>query len=243
MSSLIVSLDAVAIMREIRGRGEPEPTKAATLAELAGAEGLSIQMRANGRPMRIRDLRLMVEQFRNRLTVEMPPTEDMLKAVSAAVPSAAILIADQAAGQGLVTTIDFNSAHIDYSGAVAQLNGAGCEVGIFIEPEPTAVKGVAKAGANSVLLSCAAYTSARTIDDQRRELERLGRAAEQARKSGLGVLAGRGLDYDNIGPLAALDLVDEFMVGFAINARAMLVGYDRAVSEMIRQINRAIAQG
>jgi len=230
-------------MREIRGRGEPEPTKAATLAELAGAEGLSIQMRTNGRPMRIRDLRLMVEQFRRRLTVELPPTEDMLKAVSAAVPAEAILVADQAAGQGLVTTIDFNSSHIDYSGAVAQLSGAGCETGIFIEPEAAAIKGALKAGAHSVMLSCAAYTSARTINDQRTELERIGRAAEQARKSSLTVLAARGLDYDNIGPLAALDLVDEFVVGFAVTARAMLVGYDRAVGEMIRQINRAIAQG
>jgi pyridoxine 5-phosphate synthase len=114
----------------------------------------------------------------------------------------------------------------------------GVLTGYFIEPDADQIKRAAKLGSGTVLINCAGYSNARTVEDAQRELDRIDAAGAAATKADLSVNCGRGLTYRNLTPVAELGLVDEFVVGYAIAARALLVGYERAVAEMLQLVRR-----
>ena len=234
MALLSVSLDQVAALREVRRLKEPDPAQAVVLAELAGADGIVVQLRRDRKYIRDRDLYVLREVVKTRLTVEMAPTDENIEKALEIRPWMVTLVADHTDSDTPVSGIDFDNAAIDYGDIVVRLKGAGLNVCFFIEPEVLAVKGARRAGASTVVINCAGFTEARNFEDAQAELDRIDNSAQAAVKTGLSVHAGRSINYKNVLPLLELNLIREFVIGHAIASRAVLTGYTQAVSEMLR---------
>jgi pyridoxine 5-phosphate synthase len=237
MALLSINLDQVAALREIRKLREPDPAQAAVLAELAGADGIAIQLRRDRKYVRDRDLYILREVVKTKLTIEIPPTEDIVNRVLEVKPAMVTFVADHADSNVPVAGIDFNDASIDFSGATARFKGAGIGVCFFVDPNPDAIRGVHKAGADAVLVNCGGFTQARTLAEAQQELDRIDATAQAAVKAGLSVHAGRGIDRKNVVALYELNLIDEFFVGHSVVSRAVLKGMSEAVSEILTVIN------
>ena len=233
MSLLSINLTLLAAAREIRRLNEPDPAQAAVLAELAGADGIAIQMRRDRRQVRDRDLYVLNGLAKSKLTLEMPPADDIIDRALEVKPWMVTLVADHADSTSPVSSVDFGTAPVDFRDLTDRFRGVGVYVCYLVEPEDDQVKGAGRAGASAVLLDCQAYTAARTTEEAQAELDRLDRAGRAAAKMGMGVHFGRGITYRNITPLAELGFVDEFVVGHALCARSMLVGIERAVRDML----------
>jgi len=236
MALLSVNLDQVAALREVRKLKEPDPTQAVVLSELAGADGIAVQLRRDRKYIRDRDLYVLREVVKTRLTIEMAPVDENIDKALEIRPWMVTLVADHADSDTPVSGIDFDNAPIDYGDIVVRLKGAGVNVCFFIEPQVLAVKGARRAGASTVVMNCAGFTEARNFEDAQAELDRIDNAAQAAVKIGLSVHAGRSINYKNVIPLLELKLIQEFVIGHAIASRAILAGYGQAVSEMLRLV-------
>lgn len=239
MAALTVNLDTIAVARAMRRRGEPDPAQAAVLAELGGADGISVQMRRDRKYIRERDLYLLKGIVKTKLVVEIPPTDDLVEKMVDVKPWMVVLVADHADSDSPVSPVDFAAAPLDYSSVISRLSGVGINVGCFVEPSPDEVKGAARAGATSVLINCANFAEARTLEEAQSALDLLDKACMAAARQSLAVYCGRGLTYKNIKPLVDLGNIDEFVIGHAINSRGLLVGLDRAVGEMLHTLRPA----
>ena len=233
MSALTVNIDLVAVLRSVRRLQEPDPAQAAVLAELAGADGIAVQLRRDRKYIRDRDLYILKSIVKTKLIVELPPADELIDLALEIKPWMVIFVADHADSDSPVSAIDFNNAAIDFGDVTDRLKGVGVNTGFYVEPETDDIKGAARSGATSVLINCSGYTDARTLEDAQSELDRIDKAINSASKQGLAAYCGRGISYKNLQPLVDLGYVDEFIVGHAIGSRAMLVGYERAVSEML----------
>jgi pyridoxine 5-phosphate synthase len=236
MALLTVNLDQVAALREVRRLKEPDPAQAAVLAELAGADGISVQLRRDRKQIRPRDLYVLREVVKTKLNVEMAPVDELLDKAVEVKPSMVTFVADHADTDLPPSGIDFAAAPVDFSDLALKLKGVGVDSCFLIEPEVESVKGASRSGADAIMLNCAGYTQARSYSEAQGELDRIDRAAQAADKYDLTVLAGRGITYKNIQPLVELKLIDEFVVGHGIVSRAILCGFDQAVREMTRLI-------
>jgi len=238
---LTINVDSVAAFRSLRGYAEPDPVQAAVLAELAGADGIAVQLVPNRRFVRDRDLYLLKGVIKTRFTFEMPPTDELTDKALEVKPWMVTFVSDQLGGDNGVLPVDLTSVETDFGDISARLSAVGVQVGYFIEPEEDQVKRASKLGAATVLINCSGYSNARTVDDAQRELDRIDSAGSAAAKADLAVNCGRGLTYRNLTPVAELGLVDEFVIGYSVAARALLVGYERAVTEMLRLVRQPVA--
>jgi len=232
MALLSVNLDHVAAIRELRRLGEPDPAQAAVLAEMAGADGIAISFRRDRKNIRERDLFILREVVKTRLTVEIPPQDEIIGKLIEVKPTMVTFVADSADSSAPSSGIDFGNAPIDFSDTTTRCKGVGIAVSFFIEPDVDAVKGAAKAGADAVLIDCDGFLHARTMDEAQRELDMIDKAAQSASNSGLAVYAGRGISCKSVPALLELGLIDEFFVGNSIISKAVLLGLDAAVKEM-----------
>lgn len=236
MPLLSVNVDMVAAIREIRRLSEPDPAQAAVLAELGGADGVAVQLRRDRKHVRDRDLYLLKGVTKTRLTIEMPPVDDIIAIALEVKPWMVTLVADHADTSSPVSPIDFASAPVDFGDITARFKGVGVNVAFFIEPDVEQIKAASRAEATVVLINCAGFAGARTLEEAQSELDRIDKAVQSAAKAGLEVHCGRGVSYKNVTPLVELGYVDEFVVGHAICCRALLVGLERAVREMIEML-------
>ena len=239
MPALSVALDSIGVLREAGSQKEPDPAQAAVLVELAGADGITVQLRRDRKYIRDRDLFILKNITKTKLDVEIPPIEDILDRTMEIKPHSATIVAETADSDSPVTTVDFHTGEIDYSDLTSRFKGIGIHTNFLIEPEIEAVKAAVRAGADGVHLSCRGYADAADDSEAREELDRIDRAAQAASRQGLIVYAGVGLDYKNILPLVELGYISELSIGRSICVRAMFVGLQRAVREMIRAINHA----
>ena len=238
MALLSVNLDMIAALREMRHIGEPDPSQITVLAEIAGVDGIVVQLHRDRRYIRERDLYLLKGIIKTKLTIEIPPVEEIFEKILEIKPWMVTIVADQADSTTPMAPFDFNSVPIEMNDITERLKGAGINVSFHIDPEPEQVKGASKAGSNGVLLSCARYVEARSLELAQEELDKLDRAASLAQKYSMTVSAGRGLNYKNVEPLVELGSIDEFFIGYSICSRAMMVGYDRAISEMMQLLKQ-----
>jgi len=236
VSSLIVNVDMIATSRETRGLGEPDPAQAAVLAEMAGADGIAVQVRQHRRGIRERDLYVLRSVTKTRLTVEMPAVDEIMAKVIEVKPWMVTLVADRGPNEVQVSPVTFDATEIDYGEVAARLQAAGVGCALFVEPDVEVIKHAARSTVTAVLLNAEHYSQARTLDQAQEELDRLDQAAGAAAKAGLSVHCGRGLDLRNIRPLVELKMVDEFVIGYSIFTRALLLGYQEAVKEMLRAL-------
>lgn len=223
----------VAAMREVRRLSEPDPVQAAVLAELAGADGIAIQLRRDRKYVRDRDLYLLKGIVKTKLTMEMPPTDDIIERALEVKPWMVTFVADHVDSSSPVSPMDLGATPVDFGDLTGRFKGVGVNVCFFVEPETDEIKAAARVRATAVLINCAGYTEARTLEEAQAELDRIDRAVQAASKANLAVHCGRGINYKNVPPLVELGYVDEFVIGHAICAKAMLVGFEQAVREMI----------
>lgn len=227
-----VNIDHVATVREARKTVEPEPVAAAVLAELGGADGITIHLRADRRHIKDRDLKLLRQVVKTRLNLEMAATEGMIKIALEVKPDQVTLVPEK---PNEVTTeggldVEGNLEHI--ARAVERLKEGGITVSIFIDPDPVQVKAAKEAGADFIEIHTGLYADATTERDRKTEYKKIVEAAQLAQNLGLRVNAGHGLNYKNVRPIATIPGIEELNIGHSIVARAVLVGMERAVREM-----------
>ncbi|MEZ4598658.1 MAG: pyridoxine 5'-phosphate synthase [Syntrophotaleaceae bacterium] len=233
MATLGVNVDHVATIRQARGINEPDPVTAAALAELAGAECITVHLREDRRHIQDRDVELLRQTVKTRLNLEMAATEEMVGIALMINPDSVTLVPEKR--QELTTEGGLNVAQMKpaLKSRVAVLKQRGIKVFLFIDPDPEQVKASHRISADGIEIHTGTYCEATAAEDRRRELEKIDAAIRAGKKLGLQVNAGHGLNYVNLAPVVALGGIEEFNIGHSIISRAVLVGMDRAVREMV----------
>jgi pyridoxine 5-phosphate synthase len=238
---LYVNIDHIATLRQQRGTRYPDPVVAAGLCELAGADGITVHLREDRRHIQERDVRLLRQTVRGVFNLEMAATDDMLAIALDVKPEFCTLVPEKRAERttegGLNVGVEAGAA---LGRVIGGLRGAGVGVSLFIDPDPEAVARSHALGVNIVELHTGYYCDAAPRSSAAaRQLARLEGAARAAGNLGLRLGAGHGLDCANVGPVAALPFLEELNIGHGLVARAVMLGLDRAVSEL----RAAISEG
>ncbi len=234
-----VNVDHVATLRQSRRTIYPDPVAAATLAELAGADQITIHLREDRRHIQERDLQIMRRTVTTRLNLEMAATQEMVKIAYEVKPDVVTLVPERREELTTEGGLDVVGARDAVRRVVKTLRDAEIEVSLFIDPDLDQVKAAHRAEAQVVELHTGRYCDARLAADRRRELSRILDACKAAAKLGMGVAAGHGLSYQNVVPVAAIPEVEELNIGHAIVSHAVLVGFERAVREMKALLDKA----
>lgn len=238
MLGLCVNVDHIATIRQSRRGQEPDPVQAALLAELAGASGITVHLREDRRHIQDRDVELLRRLVKTKLNLEMAVTEEMLQIALALKPEMTTLVPERREELTTEGGLDVHG-HVDEVGqAVRRLRKGGIAVSLFIDPEHNQVAAAARAGADFIELHTGSYAEVRGRKPQEAELARLIQAATTGRALGLRVNAGHGLDYRNVAPVAAIPEVEELSIGHSIIAKAVLVGLERAIREMLTAMGK-----
>jgi pyridoxine 5-phosphate synthase len=230
---LYVNVDHVATLRQQRrGTRYPDPVVAATLCELAGADGITVHLREDRRHIQERDVRVLRETVRGVLNLEMAATDEMLRIAREVKPDFCTLVPEKREEQtteGGLTVASGGTLET----VVRGLRDAGVAVSLFIDPEPRVVEAAARMGVGTVELHTGDYCLAPPRSAEvARQLQRLELAARAAADAGLRLGAGHGLDYSNVGPVAALVGLEELNIGHGLVARAVMIGMREAVIEL-----------
>ena len=237
MAKLGVNVDHIATIRQARGVSEPDPVAAAMLAELAGADGITVHLREDRRHIQDRDVEILRKTVQTRLNLEMALTDEMVAFALKVLPDAVTLVPE---GRNELTTaggLDVNRLRATLAQKIALLRQAGIVVSLFVEPDLEQIKASHKVGADYIEIHTGTYCEMDSQEDRREQLQRIELAISAARRLGLGVNAGHGLNYQNVAPVVALPGIEEFNIGHSIVSRAALVGMERAVREMLALLN------
>jgi pyridoxine 5-phosphate synthase len=227
-----VNIDHIATIREARKTSEPDPVAAAVLAELAGADGITVHLRGDRRHIQDRDVRLLRETIKTRLNVEMAATSEMIKLMSVLKPDQVTLVPER---REEITTeggldVALNVTHLQRS--VTLLQEAGIVVSLFVDPDLDQIKACQKAGTTRIEINTGKYSDSRTAELIESETEKVRNSAQLASRMGLSVYAGHGLTYTNVIRIVEIDEIEELNIGHNLIARASMVGLERAVREM-----------
>ncbi len=231
-----LNVDHVATLRNARGETQPDPVTAALIAEQAGVDGIVFHLREDRRHINERDVRLLRELVTTKLDFEMAAVPEIIKIACDVGPELATLVPEkrqELTTEGGLNVID-NITLIRET--IKELNDADIAASIFTEPDIPQIDASAEVGADFIEIHTGVFANALTEEEQFDELERIRGAAKHAKKLGLGVNAGHGLNYQNIKVFRELDDIDEVSIGHSIIARAVIVGIEEAVKEMIRLI-------
>lgn len=235
MASLGINIDHVATIRQARGGQEPDPIAAAIIAELAGAEGITAHLREDRRHMQDRDIYLLKQTVRTRLNLEMAAVPEMVRIALDVLPQMATLVPERREERTTEGGLDVRNREKELAGIVTSLREQNILVSLFISPDIHEIRSAVKTGATHVEFHTGEYSNA-AGQAQTEELERLRDASMAARKLGLIVNAGHGLNYSNVVPVAKIEGMGELNIGHSIISRAVLVGLDVAVRDMARLI-------
>jgi pyridoxine 5-phosphate synthase len=236
---LSVNVDHVATIRQARMADEPDPVWAGAQAELAGACGITVHLRGDRRHIQDRDVRVLRETVAGVLNLEMKASDEMVGIAADIVPDMCTLVPE---GAGELTTqggLDVMREEREVRTAIAALKEKGIAVSVFIDPDVVQVERAKAVGADIVELHTGIYAEAKGKGDVARELEKIRVAAIAATEMGLEAHGGHGLTYRNIQPIAAIREIHEVSIGHSVVARAVVVGMDIAVREMIALLDAA----
>jgi pyridoxine 5-phosphate synthase len=229
--ALGVNIDHVATLRQARRTLYPDPVLAAQIAEQAGADNITLHLREDRRHIQERDVRLLAELLTTRMNLEMAATPAMLDFAAALGPSDCCLVPERRAELTTEGGLDVLAAGAGLADACRRLAGAGIRVSLFIDPESQQIDAAAACGVPVIELHTGVYADS-SGPRQAQELQRLRAAARHAATIGLEVHAGHGLNYHNVGPVAAIADIVELNIGHAIVARALFDGLPAAVRAM-----------
>ena len=231
-----LNVDHIATVRNARGEDQPDPVTAALVAEQAGADGIVFHLREDRRHINERDVRLLRELVKTKLDFEMAATGEIIKIACDVGPELATLVPEkrqELTTEGGLNVIDNDSLIKD---TIKDLHKANIDISIFTEPDIDQIDASAELEADYIEIHTGVFANAVTEEEQFDELEKIRGAAKHIKKLGLGVNAGHGLNYQNMKIFRELTDIDEVSIGHAVVARAVFVGINKAVREMIRLI-------
>ena len=236
MARLSVNIDHIATLRQARRAKEPEPIAAALLAELAGAEGITVHLRKDRRHIQERDLEILRATIKTKLNLEMGTNEEIVKIALRVKPDMATLVPET---EEEITTeggLDFSRNDNRLKEVISLLHDREIMVSLFIDPTSSNIKKAHRYNSDTVEIHTGHYAETKNELEIATELEKIAGAAALARKLGLGVNAGHGLDYQNVEKVCLIEEIQEFSIGHSVIARACLVGIKEAVAEMFKLI-------
>lgn len=238
MLRLGINVDHVATVRQARLAAVPDPVEAALLAEKAGADGITVHLREDRRHIQERDVERLRERAATKINLEMAVTAAMVAFAEKVHPDDACFVPEKR--QELTTEGGLDvAAHRDkIQDAVATLQGRGIRVSLFIDPAPVQIEAAHALGAHGIEIHTGVYCNAQG-EARKRALQEIVQGALLARRLGLEVHGGHGLDYDNVSPVAAIPEIVELNIGHSVIARAVIVGMEQAVREMKDLLHRA----
>jgi pyridoxine 5-phosphate synthase len=229
---LAVNIDHVATLRQARRGKYPDPIAAAILAEFAGADGIIVHLREDRRHIQDRDLELLRKVIQTKLNLEMANTEEAMAIALKVKPDLVTFVPERREELTTEGGLDIQANQKSLQKNVRRLKKAGIRTSLFIDPDAHQVKASKRAGADFVEIHTGKYCDGPDEGTRQKEFQRIARAIHQAHRLGLRVNVGHGLDYQNIFPLTKIPEIEEYSIGYSIISRAVLVGLERAVSEM-----------
>jgi pyridoxine 5-phosphate synthase len=249
---LHINIDHVATVRQARRTDEPDPVRVAVLAELGGANGITVHLREDRRHIQDRDVQLLLQTVRTGINLEIAAEPAMVAIALELRPMAVTLVPERreeiTTEGGLALQNPERLARV--CEAVAALRDAGIRTSLFIDPEPASLDAAATARAAAVELHTGAWAEQWLLRHERAaadalssEISRVRRAAAQGRALGLAVHAGHGLTYENVASIAAIEIIEELNIGHSVMSRAMFVGMLSAVREMKQIVAHARGAG
>jgi len=234
-----VNIDHVATLRQARGTRYPDPVQAAIEAEQAGADSVTLHLREDRRHIQERDVEMLREILLTRMNLEMAVTEEMLAIAERLRPADCCLVPERREELTTEGGLDVAGQEQRIGAACDRLAAAGVRVSLFIDAEPPQVEAASRVGAPAVEIHTGHYADAASETERALELSRITQAVELAVQAGLHVHGGHGLNYQNVGPIAAVADMEELNIGHAIMARALFTGMQEAVRDMKRLIRGA----
>ncbi len=232
-----LNVDHIATLRNVRGEDQPDPVTAALIAEQAGADGIVVHLREDRRHISERDVRLLRELITTKLDLEMAATEEIIKIACDVGPELSTIVPEkrqELTTEGGINVIDNIS---NLKSAIKDLHNSEILVSLFIEPNLDQIDAAAEINSDFIEIHTGLFANAITEEEQFDELEKIRAAVKHAKKLGLGVNAGHGLNYQNIKIFKEVPDIDEVSIGHAVIARAVFVGLNEAIREMIRLLN------
>ncbi|MCD6264138.1 pyridoxine 5'-phosphate synthase [Candidatus Bathyarchaeota archaeon] len=240
MIKLSVNIDHVATLRQARGGPfwEPDPVAAAVVCLQAGADGITVHLRLDRRHIQERDLRLLRQVVKRNLNLEMAVTEEMMQIALDVKPDICTLVPERPEETTTEGGLDVVGQKEVISRAVEHLHKGGIKVSLFIEPEEDQVRAAKEVGADMVELYTGSYAETSSDEEEEREFNRLLKAAQLAGKLGLGLRAGHSLTFRNLHRITTLPNLREVSIGHNIIARAVFIGLDQAVKEVLAVLRK-----
>lgn len=236
---LAVNVDHFATLRQARQGQEPEPVLVALLAEQAGASGIVTHLRGDRRHIQERDLQLLRKVIKTKLNLEMAATEEMKKIALKIKPDVVSLVPERPEELTTEGGLDVVRYRNQLAPFIQRLRKGGIRVSIFVDPVEEQITACSQVGVNLIEVNTGRYAEARPSSERNKALEAVQVSASLAKELGLEVHAGHGLDYHNVQPIVAIPEIEELSIGFAIVARAAVVGIEKAVRDMLKLLKRA----
>ena len=234
-----VNIDHIATLRNARGTNYPDPVYAATLAELAGADGITVHLREDRRHIIDRDVEILSDTIQTRMNLEMAVTDEMLDIACRIQPTFVCLVPEKREEVTTEGGLDVAGQLDKVTAAVKRLTAAGIKVSLFIDAEHQQIDAAVATGAPFIEIHTGHYANAVSEEEQAADVQRIAAAATYAHKAGLKVNAGHGLHYHNVKPIAAIPEMHELNIGHAIIARAAFDGLEKAIRDMKRLMQEA----
>ncbi|HYD65338.1 pyridoxine 5'-phosphate synthase [Azospirillum sp.] len=227
-----VNIDHVATLRNARGGRHPDPLRAARMAAEAGADGITAHLREDRRHIRDDDVARLMAEIALPLNLEMAATDEMLGIALRHRPHACCIVPEKRTEVTTEGGLDAAGGKAHLKRFVQELGAAGVRVSLFIDPDEAQLDAARELGAPVVELHTGSYCEAPEGFDRQAELQRLVRAAAHAEAIGLECHAGHGLDYDTVGPVAAIPTVVELNIGHFLMGEAVFVGLPASLGRM-----------
>jgi len=236
---VFINIDHVATVRQARRTDEPDPVRSAVLAELGGADGITVHLREDRRHIQDRDVRLLAQTLRTPLNLELAAESEVVDIACELRPHQVTLVPEKREEVTTEGGLDLTGSNEDATRrAVRRLTEADIRTSLFIDPDDASIRASMGLGVDAVELHTGEYANA-SGEDRGLQLGRLDRAASLARKLGLAVHAGHGLTYENVTPVAAIPELEELNIGHSVVSRAIFGGLEAAVREMVEVVRRA----
>lgn len=229
-----VNVDHIATLRQARGTNYPDPAHAASVAEHAGADGITVHLREDRRHIQDRDIYVLKETIKTRMNFEMAVTDEMIEIACDVKPAFCCLVPEKREELTTEGGLDVVGNFKRISDAVEKLAEHGVETSLFIDADKAQIDAAVKSKATYIEIHTGHYADATVEKIQQAELKKIVEGVEYASRQGLKVNAGHGLHYFNVKPIAAIEEIIELNIGHAIIARAAIDGMDTAVRDMKR---------
>ena len=238
MIELGVNIDHIATVRQARRTVEPDPIWAAALAELGGADGITVHLREDRRHIQDRDVNLLRETVRCKLNLEMACAEEIIKIACKIRPDQVTLVPERREEITTEGGLDVAGQAEAVKKIVKRLQDRGMTVSLFLDPDPKQIESGFHTGCDAIELHTGCYALAETTEKRTVEFNRLQTAGTEIHIAGIRLHAGHGLTYHNVLPIASIPNMLELNIGHSIIARALMVGMKEAVTEMKRLLER-----